>query len=128
MDREQPNHPALPRKTPERKKSVPTPDKLAASGPWLPVPYDKVHVAALQALSRGEADKRMQLLALDWIIKGACGTYDMPYRPGGEEGRRDTDFALGRMFAGQQIVKLLRVNLAMLPNDDPRADPPEPRE
>ena len=81
----------------------------------------------MQALERGEATKDQQARALRWVIVAAAATYDMPYRPGAEDGRRDTDFALGRMFVGQQIVKLIRMNLAAIPNEDPRADPVEPQ-
>lgn len=70
--------------------------------------WENYHVSALQALSRGEANPEQQKLALQYIINNVCLTYDMPYRP---ESSRDTDFLLGRMYAGQQIVKLLKINL-----------------
>jgi hypothetical protein len=37
-----------------------------------------------------------------------------PIRPGGEDGRRDTDYALGKASVGRQIMKLARVNLALI--------------
>lgn len=94
--------------------------------PWLPVPYELAHVSSLQALERGEASPEQQRRALDWIIRLASGTYDFPYRPGGSDGERDTNLALGRMFVGQQIVKMLRLNLAKL-RREPNADAPEER-
>lgn len=75
-----------------------------------PAPWTKAEAKALKLLSTGEADERQQKRALDWIIKQAALTYDQPYRPGGEEGGRDTTFACGRMFVGQQIVKLINLD------------------
>jgi hypothetical protein len=37
-----------------------------------------------------------------FIINQIAGTYDQPFRPGGIDAQRATDFACGRMFVGQQ--------------------------
>lgn len=103
------------------------PPKPAPRSPWMPPPWTKADAYALQALARGEASPDMQRRALEWIIQQAAATYDEPYRPGGVEGERDTTLSLGRAFVGRQIVKLLNLNLAKIPNDDPRANPVEPR-
>lgn len=87
---------------------------LAEHAPWKPPAYEDADAAALQALGRGNATPDQQKRALDWIVTRAAATYDLPYRPGGAEGARDTDFALGRMFVGQQIVKLLKVKIGLL--------------
>lgn len=98
------------------KRQVQKPRKAVVgdNSPWLPPHYELADAGAIQALHRGEATPEQQQRALKWIIEHACKTYDMPYRPGGDDGRRDTDFALGRQFVGQQIVKLLKLNLAMM--------------
>jgi hypothetical protein len=82
--------------------------------PWKPPHYEVADVAAIQAVARGDATPEMQLRAIKYIIEGICGTYDFPYRPGGHEGERDTNVAIGRMFVGQQIVKMLKLNLEFL--------------
>lgn len=79
--------------------------------PWQPVPYDDAITAAIRALNTGTATPEMQQRALKWIIETAAGTYDQPFRPGGQDGARETDFACGRMFVGQQIVKQLKIVL-----------------
>lgn len=84
------------------KKDVSLPDGLS-----IPV-WEKSDVSSIQALSRGDATPEQQKKALDFIINKVCLTYDMPYRP---DSGRDTDFLLGRMFVGQQIVKFIKVNL-----------------
>jgi hypothetical protein len=89
---------------PPRKKPA---SPLAAADAW-----EVPDAAAIQALDRGDATADQQRRALDWIINKAAGYYDLSYRPGGEEGRRDTDFAEGRRFVGGQIVKLSKLNLA----------------
>ena len=100
--------------------------KVSSSG-FAPPPYEKAVASALQQLAAGTASPDQQKRALDWIIKQACGTYDQAFRPGGQDGARETDFALGRQFAGQQIVKMLHLNLSVIANRNPNADPPEQR-
>lgn len=70
-------------------------------------PYDRRDLAAFRALREGRADPYQQVLILEWIIM-ACGTYENPYRPG-VDGARASDFAAGKQFVGQQIVKLLNM-------------------
>lgn len=84
-------------------------DALAAHAPWIPVTCDPADVTALQALARGEADPGMQRRALDFVIRLSRNDGAL-YFPG-EDGRRDTDFALGRAFVGEQVVALLKLNL-----------------
>lgn len=83
-------------------------------GPWTPANYDIIDVQAIQALMRGDATPDQQQRALRWIIEQAAGTYDQSFYPGGEDGRRNTDFAEGRRFVGNQIVKLTRLNASSL--------------
>lgn len=81
---------------------------------YLPAPWTDADVAALQALQRGDATAEQQQRALRWVVDVAAATYDMAYRPGGQDGERETCFAEGRRFVGNQIVKLLRLNLNQL--------------
>lgn len=120
---EQPPSPRPPPKPAPRRTRTPTNADLLEASPWLPAQYDLADASALQALARGEATPDMQKRALRWIIDRAADTYGFSYRPGAND--RDTNLALGRQFVGQQIVKLLNVNLAALRRSEPRADPPE---
>ena len=88
---------------------------IQQNAPWLPCSWDIADVAAIQALQRGDASADQQRRALAWIINSACATYDLSYRPGGQDGDRDTAFALGRAFVGQQIVKVMKLALTKLP-------------
>ena len=81
-----------------------------AAGPHVPPPYEIADVASIQALQRGDATQHQQQLALKWLIERAAGTYEFNFYPTD----RDTAFALGREFVGQQIVKLLHLDLALL--------------
>lgn len=85
-----------------------------APQPWMPVEYDIADAAAIQAIVRGDATADQQKRAIDWIINRACGTYDQTFFPGGAEGARNTDFAEGRRFAGNSIVKMTKLNLGAL--------------
>lgn len=97
-----------------RAPAKPLRQALLDNAPWRPVEPEIADVAALKALQRGEATPEQQRLALDWFINKACRLYDEPYRPGGEDSRRDTDFALGRAFPGRQMVKMLNLNIKNL--------------
>jgi hypothetical protein len=46
------------------------------------------------------------------------GYTDEPYRPGGEDGRRETDFALGKANVGRQIAKLLNLDMSRVRGSD----------
>lgn len=81
------------------------------------VPADLADAHALRALNRGDASPEQQKRALKWIIDNACDMAGMPYW----SNDRDTAFALGRLFVGKQIGRLLMINLAQLTprrNDD----------
>lgn len=100
----------------EHSKHAPRPAKrstraiLEEHAPWKPVHYETADILAIQALQAGTAEDHQQRRAFRWIVEAASALYDLAYRPGGEEGRRDTDFALGRAFVGSQIMKLTRLN------------------
>ena len=83
--------------------------KLEAHAPWLPPEYEPADVAAIQALARGNASMDQQKRALAWFIEKAAGAYEMSYRPGGIEGDRDSAFAEGRRFVGNQVVKMIKL-------------------
>lgn len=93
-------------------------EKKKPVGPWSPVNYEIADVAAVQALVSGTATPEQQQRALKWIIEVAAGTYDMSFYPGAEDGRRNTDFAEGRRFVGNTVVKMTRLNLMALRKND----------
>ena len=83
--------------------------------PWFPALYDKPDVRALQALARGEANGIQQLRALDWIVTKAAMTYDQSFVPGKAD---VVNFLEGRRSVGNQIVKLLKLNLSALKGEE----------
>lgn len=81
---------------------------------WTPPDFDHADVTAIQAVYEGIADPAQQRRALTWIIEGAALTYDQPFRSDADGGDRETTFALGRMFVGQQVVKLMKLSPAVV--------------
>ena len=65
---------------------------------------------ALRALHAGTADAAQQQRAMKWILNTACEVGGMPWHPTD----RDTAFALGRLFVGKQIGRLLVCDLSTL--------------
>jgi hypothetical protein len=78
--------------------------KIDKHSPMLPAKYDPSDSHAIRALATGSASAEQQRQALDWIINAVCRTYDEPFRPG-DDGRRETDYALGMAHVGRQLVK-----------------------
>jgi hypothetical protein len=102
----------------------PKPKPIAtANAAWLPAAYELADITAVQAMQRGDASADQQRRALGWIINQACKTYDFAFRPGADD--RETNLALGRQHAGQQIVKLLHLNAGAMERTVPGADPPK---
>lgn len=87
------------------------PADLPKAEPWKPSHYADEDAGAIQALLRGDAQPHQQQRALAYIIEQLCGTYDMSFRPASE---RDTCFAEGKRFVGNQLVKLTKVNLSKM--------------
>ena len=65
---------------------------------------DKSIVLAIKALSTGTANEGQQQRALAWVVNILCRTYENPYDPNSD---RDTAFACGKQFCGQQIASLV---------------------
>lgn len=90
---------------------------------WHPPLYDKPDAVAVQALARyaqlalvppqpGEEvvppSPEQVKRVLDWLINGACATYDEPFLPGQEDVR---NYMLGRRSVGLAVVKLMKLNI-----------------
>lgn len=82
--------------------------QLPSSAPYKPAEWQDADIAAIQALAAGTASPDQQKRALVYIVNVLCATYDMSYRPDSD---RDTAFAEGKRFVGNQIVKLTKIDL-----------------
>jgi len=86
--------------------------------PYHPPDYDDRVIYAVRAFANGKATEGQQLIFWRWL-RYITELDGMPYRPGGADGSRDTDFASGKMFVGQQITKMLHPELT--PSDEEKA-------
>ena len=66
--------------------------------------YTEFEVQAIRAVSRGKANERQQIAALEYLIR-AAGTHDLSYRPGDPHA---TAFAEGKRFVGTTLVWMLK--------------------
>lgn len=71
--------------------------------------FGEAVVMAFKALNAGKASEGQQKLALSVLINDICLTYDLPYRPGGSEGDRETCVVSGRQLVGKTIVRLIKL-------------------
>lgn len=86
--------------------------------PYLPAKYEIADIAAIQALVKGEATPQQQQRAINFIVNDIALTYDVEYRTD----PRDHAMASGRRFVGLQIVKMIKLNIAVLKENAPRGD------
>lgn len=75
----------------------------------LPDVLDDLDVNAIKAMNKGTASEQQQQRAMRFIIEKLCLTYDWPYRPSPTGDTNETHVALGRMFVGQQIVRIIKL-------------------
>lgn len=68
---------------------------------------------AFKSLEKGTATADQQRLALDFLIRIGCRTYDTDWFPG----ERISCFAAGRRFVGQQIVRFINLKVGKLKAD-----------
>lgn len=83
---------------------------LEQHAPWRPfLAFSPEEHGALLALSRGQAEPHQQVMVLKLVDRMShnAGAHYFP----GEDGQRNTDFALGRAWVGQQIATLLKLKL-----------------
>lgn len=79
-----------------------------------PVTYTAAEVSAIQLLEQGECPEHLQKMALQFIIEKACATYDQSYFGSSN----DTIFREGRRFAGNTIVKMLKLDASKVRSED----------
>ena len=79
-------------------------------GPVPTATFEDADAYAIQALERGMATPEQQKRALKWIVEKACLTYDFCDNPDIERCAAIFD---GRRFAGLQIVRLIKINMAI---------------
>lgn len=79
--------------------------------PYLRCDYDIPTVAAVQALAAGAATPDQQRAVLNWLVNQAAATYGQSFQ---EAGDRETCFAEGRRYVGNQIVKLTKISINAL--------------
>jgi hypothetical protein len=91
---------------------------LEDAAPWKPAKYEVADFYAVRAVATGTANPDQQVRAMKWIIESCSMAYDVAYRPGAEDGRRDTDFCLGRQQVGRELVKMINASPAKLRRDD----------
>jgi hypothetical protein len=81
--------------------------------PWSPViKFEDADVFALHALAAGNASAGQQQRALEFIRRAICEGERLSFMPGGEDGRRATDFAEGKRFVAVQIRRFLNMKPA----------------
>jgi hypothetical protein len=67
-------------------------------------------VQAIRALLSGKATEDQQIRFVAWFNK-ATAVDSNPYRPGGEDARRETDLACGRKLVGDWFYALAKATL-----------------
>lgn len=101
----------------DRLKPVPQPSPLA------PAPFDDIVVHGLHAMADGDASPQQQKKVLEWIVNHASMAHGLPYQPDSD---RNTAFACGRAFVGQQIIGILKIPMMDFAISEQPPTPPQP--
>ena len=80
--------------------------KLQPDHLWQFPKIESADIFAIQAVARGIANEGQQQRALDYIVRVLCETDRMTFWPGGEDGKRATDFAEGKRWVGVQLRRI----------------------
>ncbi len=80
--------------------------KFQPDRPWQMPRIEDADIFALQAVASGTANDAQQRRAYDYIVRTLCDTDRMTFWPGGEDGKRATDFAEGKRWVGLQLWRI----------------------
>lgn len=100
-----------------------TPKKRSTRLPWTLLIEDIApgDIAAVRAIADGSADEHQQRAAFAFIRDKLAGVNVMSFWPGGEDGRRATDFAEGKRWVGDQLRRIINLQPQSY---DSRGEPP----
>lgn len=80
--------------------------KLQPDRPWQMPRIEDADIFALQAVAGGTANTAQQQRAYAYVVRILCETDRMTFWPGGEDGKRATDFAEGKRWVGIQLRRI----------------------
>lgn len=78
---------------------------IAPPSAYEPAPIEPADIEAIRALLRCEATADQQRRFRKWL-DAATGVTENPFRPGGPDAARETDFACGKKFVGDQLYSI----------------------
>jgi hypothetical protein len=74
--------------------------------PWQIPRTEDADIFAIQAVANGTASDAQQQRAYEYVVRILCETDRMTFWPGGEDGKRATDFAEGKRWVGLQLRRI----------------------
>lgn len=80
--------------------------KSQPATPWQFPAIENADIFALQAIAKGIANEGQQRRFWDYLVRTLCETDRMTFWPGGEDGKRATDFAEGKRWVGVQLRRI----------------------
>lgn len=80
---------------------------LPQRAPQDPLPLEEPDLHAIHALVRGDATQDQQFRFVQWFNR-ATGVSENPFRSG-PDGARETDFACGKRFVGDQFYSIAKM-------------------
>ena len=82
--------------------------------PWADVQFTEGEIASIKAFAS------QHRIGFEAIVRKVCRFDGISFAMGGEEGRRETDFAEGKRWVGKQLLNVVALQLR------PRTRGPEP--
>jgi hypothetical protein len=83
--------------------------KTQPNTPWQLPATTNSNIFAIQAVAKGIANEGQQRQAWEYILRTLCEIDRMTFWPGGEDGKRATDFAEGKRWVAIQLRRIERL-------------------
>ena len=87
-------------------KPIVEPVRIPVNAPFRNARVTSDVAYAIRGLNAGEATPFQQKLALDWVINEVSRFYDLSFR----DNQKHQDFAEGKRYVAQQIIRVLNMD------------------
>lgn len=95
--------------------------------PWIFPAADNADIYAIKAMFAGQASAGQQQRFMELLLQSICEETRMSFLPGGDDGRRGTDFAEGKRWVALALHHFNRLRLQQTSNQEP-TEPAPPTE
>lgn len=87
---------------------------IPANAPYQPVSLTQEIAWAIKGVATGTADAGQQSIFMKWLVWDCAKTYEMSFRAEGPHPQKDQDFAEGKRFVGNSLIRVINMTPEMV--------------